>query len=150
MLTDEISFGHCMEVVEEAKSRVKIEEKEEKRRQLSSATRQERTPEEIEIAREKGVNRWIFKLFADSKKRKDRAEVIEAAERKRTAEAIEERDQLRKKREEFEELWESQREDRVDSWRNFTGPHKKRRVQGGIKRPELQKRGGPMTPQLLE
>jgi hypothetical protein len=66
------------------------------------------------------VNKWIFKLFAEAVKRQERADIIEASEKKRTAEAYEELKELRQKREEFEEMWENTRDDRVNSWRNFS------------------------------
>ena len=141
MMESEEDFANCMKVVEEAKNRVALEDKEEKRRALSSGvkvyirnfisfpeqkidenvlfTQIEAKEEDAEITK-KRVNKWIFKLFAEAVKRQERADIIDAAEKKRTAEAFEELKELRKKRVEFEEMWENTRDDRVNSWRNFS------------------------------
>jgi len=108
----------CMEVVDEAKGRTKMnmEEKKKKlRREGKSTTIEEDDP----VHFKKAVNILTMKLFADLERKRQANEnkISEDAQKKREKELDEE--DKKQKIQEFEKNWEESRQGRVDSWMNF-------------------------------
>merc|ERR1712130_430503 len=99
----------CMEVVEEAKGRTKMN------REGKSTTIEEDDP----VHFKKAVNILTMKLFADLERKRQANEnkISEDAQKKREKELDEE--DRKQKIAEFEKNWEESRQGRVDSWMSF-------------------------------
>lgn len=130
MLTEPDIMDKCKQVVTIAKQRVdEIVQKESKK---SDAP--------LDKAKyDKDVFTETYKLFAEVEKRRIQLEERDAAERKRKRESELDLEKRRKEVKEKEEKWESGRDDRVSSWRNFaTGKGKTKKSVGELKPPKLK------------
>ena len=108
----------CMEVVDEARGRTKMnmeEKKKKQRREGKSSVIEEDDP----VHFKKAVNILTMKLFADLERKRQANEnkISEDALKKREKELDEEA--KKEKIEEFEKNWEESRQGRVDSWMSF-------------------------------
>jgi len=108
----------CMEVVEEAKGRTKMN-MEEKKKKLRREGKSTVIEEDDPIHFKKAVNILTMKLFADLERKRQANEnkISEDALKKREKELDEEA--RKEKIEEFEKNWEESRQGRVDSWMSF-------------------------------
>jgi len=118
VLENKATRNACMEVVDEAKGRTKMnmEEKKKKlRREGKSSVIEEDDPAHFK----KAVNILTMKLFADLERKRQANEnkISEDALKKREKELDEEA--KKQKIEEFEKNWEESRQGRVDSWMCF-------------------------------
>jgi len=108
----------CMEVVDEAKGRTKMN-MEEKKKKLRKEGKSTTIEEDDPVHFKKAVNILTMKLFADLERKRQANEnkISEDAQKKREKELDEE--DKKKKVEEFEKNWEESRQGRVDSWMSF-------------------------------
>lgn len=118
VLEDKETRKACMEVVEEARGRTKIN-MEEKRRRLKKEGKPYAIDEDDPIKFKLAVNILTMKLFADLERKRQMSEdkISEEAKKKREKELEEEERKNRIK--EFETNWEESRQGRVDSWMSF-------------------------------
>jgi len=108
----------CMEVVDEAKGRTKMN-MEEKKKKLRKEGKSTVIEEDDPVHFKKAVNILTMKLFADLERKRQANEnkISEDAQKKREKE-LEEEDR-KAKIQEFEKNWEESRQGRVDSWMSF-------------------------------
>jgi len=108
----------CLEVVEEARGRTRIN-MEEKKKKLRKEGKPQIVEEDNPILFKKAVGILTMKLFADLERKRQQNEdkISEDAKKKRERE-LEEEDK-KEKIKEFEKNWEDSRQGRVDSWLTF-------------------------------
>jgi len=108
----------CMEVVDEAKGRTKMN-MEEKKKKLRKEGKSTTIEEDDPVHFKKAVNILTMKLFADLERKRQANEnkISEDAQKKREKELDEE--DKKQKVAEFEKNWEESRQGRVDSWMSF-------------------------------
>ena len=108
----------CLEVVEEARGRTRIN-MEEKKKKLRKEGKPGIVEEDNPILFKKAVGILTMKLFADLERKRQQNEdkISEDAKKKRERE-LEEEDK-KEKIKEFEKNWEDSRQGRVDSWLSF-------------------------------
>jgi len=88
---------------------------------------------------DKDVFAETYKLFAEVEKRRVQLEERDTQERKRKRENELDLEKRRKDIKEKEEKWETGREERVSSWRNFaTGKKTTKKATGELKPPKLK------------
>merc|ERR1711893_148109 len=105
----------CMEVVDEAKGRTKMN-MEEKKKKLKREGKSTVIEEDDPVHFKKAVNILTMKLFADlERKRQANENKISEDERKKREKEIEEENK-KAKIQEFEKNWEESRQGRVNSW----------------------------------
>ena len=73
------------------------------------------------------------RILQQLEKRRAHAEKVFVANEKRSKEALQKLREEYKKEEKVEEQWDQERQERLDSWRNFTGAGRKL---GGLKKPK--------------
>jgi len=110
----------CLEVVEEARGRTRINI-EEKKKKLRKEGKPQIVEEDNPVIFKKAVGILTMKLFADLERKRQQNEdkISEDAKKKRERE-LEDEDRKEKVKE-FEKNWEESRQGRVDSWLSFTG-----------------------------
>jgi len=110
----------CMEIVEEARGRTKMNI-EEKKRKLMKEKKPTIVDEDNPIYLKKAIGILTMKLFADLERKRVSLEnkISEDAQKKRDAEDDAEEKRLLK--ETFAKNWEESRQGRVDSWMTFKG-----------------------------
>lgn len=120
LLEDKGTRKACMEVVEEATGRTKMQ-MEEKKRKLRKEGKPQLIEEDNPFYFKKAVSILRMKLFADLERKRQQNEnkISEEAEKKREKEIVDE--ERKEKIKEFETNWEDSRQGRVDSWMNFKG-----------------------------
>lgn len=108
----------CLEVVEEARGRTRIN-MEEKKKKLRKEGKPQIVEEDNPILFKKAVGILTMKLFADLERKRQQNEdkISEDAKKKRERE-LEDEDRKEKVKE-FEKNWEDSRQGRVDSWLSF-------------------------------
>lgn len=108
----------CLEVVEEARGRTRIN-MEEKKKKLRKEGKPQIVEEDNPILFKKAVSILTMKLFADLERKRQQNEdkISEDAKKKRERE-LEDEDRKEKVKE-FEKNWEDSRQGRVDSWLSF-------------------------------
>jgi len=118
VLEDKHTRAACMEIVEEARGRTKLN-MEDKRRKLRKEGKPPNIEEDDPLLFKKAVSILTMKLFADLERKRQANEnkISEDAKKTREKEISEEekRDQLK----EFEKNWEESRQGRVNSWMDF-------------------------------
>jgi len=118
ILEDKATRKACMEVVEEARGRTKIN-MEEKRRKQKREGKAGSIEEDDPVMFKKAVTILTMKLFADlERKRQANENKISEDARKQREKELEEEDK-REKIKEFEKNWEESRQGRVNSWLDF-------------------------------
>jgi len=124
----------CMEVVDEAKGRTKMN-MEEKKKKLRREGKSSVIEEDDPVHFKKAVNILTMKLFADLERKRQANEnkISEDAQKKREKELEEEA--KKEKIKEFEKNWEESRQGRVDSWMSF-----KKGVPGGPGKEKKEKK----------
>jgi len=110
----------CMEIVEEARGRMKMEI-EEKKRKLRAEKKPQIVDEDNPIYLKKAIAIKIMKLFADLERKRMTGEdkVSRDAQKKRDDE--DEAAARKEMRETWAKNWEESRQGRVDSWMTFKG-----------------------------
>jgi len=108
----------CLEVVEEARGRTRIN-MEEKKKKLRKEGKPQIVEEDNPILFKKAVGILTMKLFADLERKRQQNEdkISEDAKKKRERELDDE--DRKEKIKEFEKNWEDSRQGRVDSWLSF-------------------------------
>jgi len=134
ILEDKNTRKACLEVVEEARGRTRIN-MEEKRKKLRKEGKNGPIEEDDPVMFKKAVTILTMKLFADlERKRQANENKISEDARKQREKEIEEEDK-REKIKEFEKNWEESRQGRVNSWLDF----KKGNSKGGGKEKKEKK-----------
>ncbi|CAD5232428.1 unnamed protein product [Bursaphelenchus xylophilus] len=117
-LEDPDELARCKEVYTEARARLAIVMSEKKRK-----LRKEGKPDEIEEDFEDGYKKalWVTvtKVFADREKKRRAIEERQREEKRRTAEELQKAAEKRKLEEEYKQNYESTRDERRGSWRDF-------------------------------
>jgi len=110
----------CMEIVEEARGRTKMNI-EEKKRKLAKEKKPTIIDEDNPIFLKKAIGILTMKLFADLERKRMSQEnkISEDAQKKRDMEV--EAEEKRLMRETYAKNWEESRQGRVDSWMTFKG-----------------------------
>jgi len=131
VLEDKATRDRCMELVDEAKGRTRLN-MEDKRKKLRKEGKPTTIDEDDPVKFKLAVHVLTMKLFADLERKRQQQEnkISEDAAKKREKE-IEEEDKKNMIKE-FEKNWEESREGRVSSWMDF----KKGAVGGGKKKKE--------------
>eukprot|EP01103_Thecamoeba_quadrilineata_P013890 TRINITY_DN3991_c0_g1_i1.p2 TRINITY_DN3991_c0_g1~~TRINITY_DN3991_c0_g1_i1.p2 ORF type:complete len:248 (+),score=83.04 TRINITY_DN3991_c0_g1_i1:56-799(+) len=122
-LQDDEMLEFCRGVVTEARRR--IEEETQAARKKAKKLNGGNNVEEVEDTA--ALKMKISQLFVEIGQKKQRLEEREAAERKRKREQELEEVERRRLETEFNEKWEQQRDQRVNSWRNFVSGKKRDR-----------------------
>jgi DnaJ family protein C protein 8 len=120
-LQDDETLEFCRNVVNEARRRIDEEKQAAKKKPKKS----ENGAEEIEDTA--ALKMRISQLFVEIGQKKQRLEEREAAEIKRKREQELEEAEKRRLENEFNEKWEQQRDQRVNSWRSFVSGKKRDR-----------------------
>jgi len=141
---DYLSF--CQNVVEEAKKRLAEELKAKKKKAKKEGTTM--TEQEESLYQERSLRDLTCKLFVEMEKKKQKLEEREAAERKRKREKELEEIEKKKREAEWQAKWEEQRDDRVNSWRNFISG-KKQKTGKSSSNPSLRKTKTALRPPPL-
>lgn len=110
----------CMEIVEEARGRTKMNI-EEKKRKLAKEKKSTIIDEDNPIYLKKAIGILTMKLFADLERKRMSQEnkISEDAQKKRDMEN--DAEERRMMRETYAKNWEESRQGRVDSWMTFKG-----------------------------
>jgi DnaJ family protein C protein 8 len=141
-LQDQGTFDFCKQIIKEARRRVEDEIREKKRKQKAPAAGANSNinlddPTYIDNQ----VRLMTFKLFAEVEQKKNRMEELDAAERKRKREKELEEMERAKLEAELKKKWEEQREQRVNTWRNFQKKKlepEKKKARTGLRPPHLK------------
>jgi len=139
LLEDKETRKACLEVVEEARGRTRIN-MEEKKRKLRKEGKPQIVEEDNPVLFKKAVGILTMKLFADLERKRQSNEdkISEDAKKKRERE-IEDEDR-KEKIKEFEKNWEESRQGRVDSWLTFKNIIPEPQPQGGGKAVKKEKK----------
>jgi len=110
----------CMEIVEEAKGRMK-QQIEEKKRKLRVAGKPVIVDEDNPIYLKKAIAIMIMKLFADLERKRMGHEDKVSREAQKKKDDEDEAQMRKEMRETWAKNWEESRQGRVDSWMTFKG-----------------------------
>jgi len=140
MLQDKPQLKFCRDLVAAAHQR--YDEKLEEKRTEAAEKGLLKIEEDDDTVYKRGLRAEICKMFADVHKKQEQILEKDAANRKREREEELRRMEELRKQAEFEEAWEEQRDERVNSWRNWDEKRKKRRKKS-------RKLKGPLRPPPL-
>jgi len=118
VLEDKPTRMACMEVVDEAKGRTKLN-MEEKRKKQRKEGKSAMVDEDDPLLFKKAVSILTMKLFADLERKRQANENKISEDAKKTREKEIEDEEKRDKIKEFEKNWEESRQGRVNSWMDF-------------------------------
>ena len=139
IIEDKETRKACLEVVEEARGRTRIN-MEEKKKKLRKEGKPQIIEEDNPVLFKKAVSILTMKLFADLERKRQQNEdkISEDAKKKRERE-IEDEDR-KEKIKEFEKNWEESRQGRVDSWLTFKKVIPEAESHGGGKAAKKEKK----------
>merc|ERR1711892_319742 len=122
ILEDKNTRKACMEVVEEATGRTKMN-MEEKRRKQKREGKSGPIEEDNAMMFKKAVNILTMKLFADLERKRQANENKISEDARKTREKELDEEDKKEKVKEFEKNWEESRQGRVNSWLDFKKGH---------------------------
>lgn len=126
LLEDEKSREKALEVVEEAKFKVK-QGIEEKRKKLRAENKRDRVDEDDPVKYKQSIRVMTMKLFAEYERKRRLLEDRAQEERKRKREQELEEEKSKEMQQEWQKNFEESRQNRVQSWQNFNKKTKLKR-----------------------